>query len=136
MGGAASITQENLDRLSLKVIDGKTVKECNTCGEAKELVHNFNNWSSVDGKGITMNCNECKDMRDTPKITYQTRSVTTAANAKCEQDKMLQHSMNKWKKHMGNCKSTKRSYESYEPHPLSPNSCTNDFNKRQRAEYM
>ena len=136
MGGAASITQENLDRLSLKVIDGKTVKECNTCGETKELVHNFNNWSSIDGKCITMNCNECKDMRDTTKITYQTRSVTAAANVKREHSMMLQHSMNKWKEHMGNCKSTKRSYESYEPYPVSPKLYMNDFNKRQRAEYM
>ena len=60
MGGAASITQDNLDRMNVKRVDGKTMKECETCNEWKELAHNFNNWSSKDGKGITMNCNTCK----------------------------------------------------------------------------
>ncbi len=76
MGGASSITDHNLDRLSIKITDKVVTKQCSSCKKWKKLDFNFNNWSSKNGKGLTMNCNECKNehhskhRKNVRKISY------------------------------------------------------------------
>lgn len=92
MGGAASITQDNLDRMSLQIINGKTVKNCAGCDEWKELTHSFGDWY-LDNNSIMMNCKECIFK----KKIYKARKLYFKSSNDNNIKRLLYNSMEKWK---------------------------------------